>query len=133
MQALSVDGQPLSIADVESVARGGARVELGARGRQRLASSREALHAAIEQAQGETAKPSLIILKTIIGWPAPKKQGTGKIHGSKLGGEEVAALKEVLGFDPEQSFQVDDAVLEYTRGNAAERAYLARRRDELAE
>ena len=86
----------------------------------------EALHDAIAQAQAETAKPSLIILKTIIGWPAPKKQGTGKIHGSKLGGEEVAALKEVLGFDPEQSFQVDDAVLEYTRGNAAERAAAAR-------
>lgn len=86
----------------------------------------EALHDAIAQAQAETGKPSLIILKTIIGWPAPKKQGTGKIHGSKLGGEEVAALKEVLGFDPEQSFQVDDAVLEYTRGNAAERAAAAR-------
>ena len=86
----------------------------------------EALHDAIAQAQAETAKPSLIILKTIIGWPAPKKQGTGKIHGSKLGGEEVAALKEVLGFDREQSFQVDDAVLEYTRGNAAERAAAAR-------
>ncbi|ROR67002.1 transketolase [Agrococcus jenensis] len=86
----------------------------------------ESLHDAIAQAQAETAKPSLIILKTIIGWPAPKKQGTGKIHGSKLGGEEVAALKEVLGFDPEQSFQVDDAVLEYTRGNAAERAAAAR-------
>lgn len=85
-----------------------------------------ALHEAIEQAKAETTRPSLIILKTIIGWPAPTKQGTGKIHGSKLGGEEVASLKEVLGFDPEQSFQVDDAVLDYTRGNAAERAASAR-------
>ncbi len=86
----------------------------------------EALHDAIAQAQAETTKPSLIILKTIIGWPAPTKQGTGKIHGSKLGGDEVAALKEVLGFDPEQSFEVDDAVLEHTRGNAAARAAEAR-------
>ncbi|WP_072313532.1 transketolase [Agrococcus sp. Marseille-P2731] len=86
----------------------------------------EALHAAIEQAKAETGKPSLIILKTIIGWPAPTKQGTGKIHGSKLGTDEVAGLKELLGFDPEQSFQVDDAVIEYTRGNAASRAEAAR-------
>ncbi|SFS18389.1 transketolase [Agrococcus baldri] len=85
-----------------------------------------ALHGAIVQAQGETGKPTLIILKTIIGWPAPTKQGTGGVHGSKLGGEEVAAVKEALGFDPEQSFQVEDAVIEYTRGNAAQRASDAR-------
>ncbi|WP_347753594.1 transketolase [Agrococcus sp. ProA11] len=86
----------------------------------------EALHAAIEQAKAETAKPSLVILRTIIGWPAPKLQGTGKAHGAKLGSEEVAAVKELLGFDPEQSFQVDDAVIEYTRGNAKARAEEAR-------
>lgn len=86
----------------------------------------EALHAAIEQAKAETGKPSLIILRTIIGWPAPKLQGTGKAHGAKLGSEEVAAVKELLGFDPEQSFQVDDAVIEYTRGNAKARAEEAR-------
>ena len=86
----------------------------------------EALHAAIESAKAETSRPSLIVLKTIIGWPAPTKQGTGKIHGSRLGGDEVAALKELLGFDPEQSFQVDDSVIEYTRGNAAHRAEQSR-------
>ncbi|WP_405216862.1 transketolase [Agrococcus sp. Ld7] len=86
----------------------------------------EALHAAIEQAKAETGKPSLIILRTIIGWPAPKLQGTGKAHGAKLGSDEVAAVKELLGFDPEQSFQVDDAVIEYTRGNARARADEAR-------
>ncbi|WBU38597.1 transketolase [Homoserinibacter sp. YIM 151385] len=73
------------------------------------------LHRAIEAAQGETSKPSLIILKTIIGWPSPKKQNTGKIHGSALGGDELAALKEVLGFDPEQTFQVAPEVIEHTR------------------
>ncbi|WP_404313406.1 transketolase [Agrococcus terreus] len=86
----------------------------------------EALHAAIEQGKGELEKPTLIILRTIIGWPAPSKQGTGKIHGSKLGGDEVAAVKQVLGFDPEQSFEVADSVIEYTRGNAAQRATASR-------
>ena len=74
-----------------------------------------ALNAAIEAAQGETEKPSLIILRTIIGWPSPKKQNTGKIHGSALGAEELAGLKEVLGFDPEKSFDVSDEVIEHTR------------------
>ena len=74
-----------------------------------------ALNAAIETAQGETEKPSLIILRTIIGWPSPKKQNTGKIHGSALGAEELAGLKEVLGFDPEKSFDVSDEVIEHTR------------------
>ncbi len=73
------------------------------------------LHRAIEAAKAETDKPSLIILKTIIGWPAPKKQNTGKIHGSALGAEELAATKEVLGFDPERSFEVADEVIAHTR------------------
>jgi len=84
------------------------------------------LYAAIEAAQGETDKPSLIILRTIIGWPSPKKQNTGKIHGSALGAEELAGLKEVLGFDPEKSFDVSDEVITHTRKaldkGAAERA-----------
>ncbi|MFT4218946.1 MAG: transketolase [Microbacterium sp.] len=74
------------------------------------------LHAAIEAAQGETDRPSLIILKTIIGWPSPGKQNTGKIHGSALGADELVATKKVLGFDPEQSFVVADDVIARTRG-----------------
>ena len=73
------------------------------------------LFAAIEAAKGETDKPSLIILRTIIGWPSPGKQNTGKIHGSALGADELAATKKVLGFDPEQSFVVADDVLAHTR------------------
>lgn len=73
------------------------------------------LHAAIEAAKGETSKPSLIILKTIIGWPSPGKQNSGKIHGSALGADELKATKEVLGFDPEQHFAVADDVLDHTR------------------
>ncbi|SIT76304.1 transketolase [Microbacterium sp. RU33B] len=73
------------------------------------------LNAAIDAAKGETAKPSLIILKTIIGWPSPGKQNTGKIHGSALGADELAATKKVLGFDPEQTFEVADDVIAHTR------------------
>ena len=70
---------------------------------------------AIEAAKAITDKPSLIILRTIIGWPSPKKQNTGKIHGSALGADELAAVKEVLGFDPEKTFEVAPEVIEHTR------------------
>jgi transketolase len=73
------------------------------------------LNDAIEAAKGLTDKPSLIILKTIIGWPAPHKQNSGKAHGSALGADEVAATKKVLGFDPDKSFDVDPDVLAHTR------------------
>jgi len=84
------------------------------------------LHAALLAAKAETSRPSIVSLRTIIGYPAPKKQNTGKIHGSALGAEEVAALKEVLGFDPERSFQVDEDVLAHAR-QVAERGAAARR------
>ena len=73
------------------------------------------LYAALLAAKAETDRPSIISLRTIIGYPAPKKQNTGKIHGSALGAEEVAALKKVLGFDPERAFQVDEDVLAHAR------------------
>jgi transketolase len=75
----------------------------------------EALYQAIREAQRVTDKPSFIALRTIIGWPAPTKQNTGKIHGSAMGAEEVAATKKILGFDPDQTFQVDADVLAHTR------------------
>ncbi|MEB0306147.1 transketolase, partial [Cryobacterium sp. 10I1] len=74
-----------------------------------------ALNDAIDAAKAVTDKPSLIILKTIIGWPSPKKQNTGKIHGSALGAAELAAVKEVLGFDPAENFFVAPDVIEHTR------------------
>ena len=73
------------------------------------------LNDAINAAKGVTDKPSMIILKTIIGWPSPHKQNSGKIHGSALGADEVAALKRVVGFDPDKAFDVDPAVLAHTR------------------
>lgn len=75
----------------------------------------EELYNAIQAAKAVTDKPSLITLRTIIGWPSPRKQGTGKIHGSALGGEELAGLKTALGFDPEKTFEVSPEVLAHTR------------------
>jgi transketolase len=75
-----------------------------------------ALYDALQKARAVTDRPSFIALKTVIAWPAPHAQGTGKAHGSALGEEEVAATKRILGFDPDQTFQVEDKVLEHTRG-----------------
>ncbi|GAA4246247.1 transketolase [Dactylosporangium darangshiense] len=75
-----------------------------------------ALWDAIQAAKAVTDKPSFIALRTIIGWPAPKKHNTGKIHGSALGADEVAATKQILGFDPARSFDVAEDVLAHTRG-----------------
>ena len=77
----------------------------------------EELYNAIQKAKSVTDKPSLITLRTIIGWPSPKKQNSGKIHGSALGAEELAGLKSVLGFDPEKTFEVSDEVLNHTRNS----------------
>ncbi|GAA2646363.1 transketolase [Paractinoplanes durhamensis] len=84
----------------------------------------EALYKAIQAGHKVTDKPTFIVLKTIIGWPAPNKQNTGKIHGSALGADEVAATKKVLGLDPNVSFAVDAEVLAHAqsvseRGRAA--------------
>ncbi|MFF7180418.1 transketolase [Streptomyces sp. NPDC008121] len=73
------------------------------------------LYAAIKAAEAETERPSFIAMRSIIAWPAPNAQNTEAAHGSALGDEEVAATKRVLGFDPQQSFEVSDAVIGHTR------------------
>jgi transketolase len=85
----------------------------------------QALHEAILAAEQETDRPSFIRLRTIIGWPAPKKQNTGEAHGSALGEAEVAATKEVLGFDPAKTFDISDETLAHAR-KVGERAKTAR-------
>ncbi|MGH3714309.1 MAG: transketolase [Micromonosporaceae bacterium] len=85
----------------------------------------EALHTAYQAARAETGRPSFIALRTIIGWPAPKKQNTGKIHGTALGADEAAATKQLLGFDPATSFAVAPDVLAHAR-EVAERGAKAR-------
>ncbi|TSB32408.1 transketolase [Streptomyces benahoarensis] len=70
---------------------------------------------ALEAAKAETGRPSFIAARSIIAWPAPNAQNTEAAHGSALGADEIAATKRVLGFDPEQSFEVTPEVLAHTR------------------
>jgi transketolase len=79
---------------------------------------------AIEAAKAETSRPSIIVLRTIIGFPAPTKMNTGKAHGAALGDDEIVEIKKILGFDPEVKFPIEDEVLAHARkaverGNAA--------------
>ncbi|REF01131.1 transketolase [Thermomonospora umbrina] len=75
----------------------------------------EALARAFEDAEAESDRPTFIALRTIIGWPAPNKKNTGKIHGAALGSDEVAATKRIMGMDPEQVFAVPAEVLAHAR------------------
>jgi transketolase len=74
-----------------------------------------AIEEAIANAKAVTDQPSFIAVRTIIGYPAPKLMNTGKAHGSALGDEEVAAVKKILGFDPDKKFEVRDEVIAHTR------------------
>ena len=84
---------------------------------------RIALEEAMIKAQSQSKKPTLIRLKTVIAWPAPKARGTSKSHGSALGAEEIAATKRQLGLDPEQSFIAPSEVISRAR-KVAERGAL---------
>ncbi|MGW3912924.1 transketolase [Streptomyces sp. NPDC005070] len=74
-----------------------------------------ALYTALTAARAETGRPSIIAMRTVIAWPAPNARNTEASHGSALGAEEIAATKRLLGFDPEQTFQVDADVLAHAR------------------
>jgi transketolase len=89
----------------------------------------EAIAAAIEQARGND-RPSLIACRTVIGFGAPNRQGTEKVHGAPLGADEVAKTRDRLGW-PYQPFEVPDDVLDSwrstgARGQAARRAWIER-------
>ena len=75
----------------------------------------QALYRALLAARAERGRPSLVVLRTIIAWPAPHAQNTGKAHGSALGEEEVRATKQVLGLDPDAHFAVDAEALAHAR------------------
>ncbi len=83
-----------------------------------------ALYEALHKAEGVIDQPSLIVLRTVIAWPAPNAQNTGKAHGSALGDAEVAATKELMGFDPAHTFDVAPEVVAHTR-QAVERGKAA--------
>ncbi|WP_421825451.1 transketolase [Larkinella sp.] len=82
----------------------------------------EALYQAVKAAQEETRRPSLIKVRTHIGYGSPNKEDTAEAHGSPLGADEIKLVKEKFGFDPEKSFVVPDDVLQYYRGIGKERA-----------
>ncbi len=88
---------------------------------QRVADSEdlEALEAALAAARDETERPSFIAIRSHIAYPAPKAVDTAKSHGSALGEDEVRATKEVMGFDPDKHFWVDESV--YAHMSLAER------------
>lgn len=75
------------------------------------------LRAALDEAEGNTTQPTLIHVKSVIGYPSPNKQGTSKAHGSPLGDDEVKLTKEALGWDPEAQFLVPDGVYEAFKAN----------------
>jgi transketolase len=74
---------------------------------------------AIANAKAVTDRPSFISLRTVIGYPAPNLMNTGKAHGAALGVDEVAAVKKILGFDPDKTFEVREDVITHTRGLVA--------------
>ncbi|MCH8076367.1 MAG: transketolase [SAR324 cluster bacterium] len=90
----------------------------------------QAIASALEAAQAETDKPSLIACRTVIGWGAPTKAGTASTHGSPLGDVEIAAAREKLGW-PHPPFEVPEAALSFwrepgARGAQAEAEWNAR-------
>jgi transketolase len=107
-----------------------------------IANDLDALHAALERAKTIEGRPTLIILRSHIGYPSPTFTDTSKAHGSPLGAEEVARTKELLGLPPDQTFYVPDDVLDLyrragRRGRAMREAWEERyarwpeRRDEI--
>lgn len=82
----------------------------------------EEIGKAIEEAKADTARPSMITIKTQIGYGCPAKQGTASAHGEPLGEDNVKALKENLGFPADQDFYVPEEVYDNYRQIAAEKA-----------
>ena len=78
-----------------------------------VANDTDALEAALRRAMAVEDRPSLLILRSHIGWPAPHLTDSPKAHGSPLGEDEVRATKEILGLPPDETFWVPDEVLDY--------------------
>ncbi len=76
---------------------------------------RPAVEKALLAARDQTERPTIIRVRSIIGWPAPTRRNTYQAHGSALGDEEIAKTKELLGLDPTATFQVPAEVLAHTR------------------
>jgi transketolase len=99
-----------------------------------IANDTDALEASLRRAMAEEDRPSLLILRSHIAWPAPHMTDNPKAHGSPLGVEEVEATKEVLGLPPKETFWVPDRVLDMyreaiPRGQAARQIWAKRLSD----
>jgi transketolase len=98
-----------------------------------IANDLDALEAALRAGMAEADRPSVIVLRSHIGWPSPKYTDTSKAHGEALGEDEVRAVKEILGLDPDAHFAVPDDVLAFyreagTRGAPLRAAWEERRK-----
>ena len=74
-----------------------------------------ALDKAMADAKNQKQKPTLIRMKSVIAWPAPKLRNTAKSHGSALGDAEIEATKALLGLDPQEKFAMPEEVLSHIR------------------
>ncbi len=97
-----------------------------------VANDLDAIEAGIREGMAEAERPSIVILRSHIGWPSPKYTDTAAAHGNPLGEDEIRAVKELLGMPPDEHFWVPDDVLAYyreagARGAAARTEWEARR------
>ena len=111
---ITIDG-PTEIAYTDNVperfsAYGWGVIEVG-----EIANDLDALEQAIRRAMADAERPSLVVLRSHIGWPSPKFTDTPAAHGSPLGEDEVRAVKEILDMPPDEHFWVPDDVLELYR------------------
>ncbi len=109
---ITIDGSTSISFDGENHA---ARLEADGWHVQRVEDSEDldALEAAIAAARDEVERPSFIVIRSHIAFPAPHAVDTAKAHGAALGEDEVRATKQVMGFDPERTFWVDERVYEH--------------------
>lgn len=91
----------------------------------------EGIKQAVDNARNETGRPSLIKIRTQIGFGSPNKVNKASAHGSPLGPDEVKLVKKNFGFDPEQSFVVPEEVLSYYRNVGEKGAKLEQKWNEL--
>lgn len=91
-----------------------------------VANDLDALEAALRRAMAVEDRPSLVILRSHIGWPSPSFTDHHKAHGDPFPPEEIAATKALLGLPPDESFYVDDEAVQAYRAGVRERGAAAR-------
>src|SRR5205085_2966229 len=80
-----------------------------------VANDLGALEAGIREAMAEPARPSLVVLRSHIGWPSPKWTDTAKAHGNPFSEDDIREVKSLLDLPPEEHFFVPDEVLAFYR------------------